>query len=63
MDVADKPSFDDDRTGMDVCFDPALFAYREMLLVMGNRAFYLTFDDEVFVCYQVALEYQRRSDD
>jgi hypothetical protein len=35
---------------MDVCHDPTLFAHREMLFVMGNRALYVAFNNQVFVC-------------
>ena len=50
VDVSDKLSFNDDGAGMDVCQDPTLFAHREMLFVMGNRALYVAFNNQVFVC-------------
>ena len=49
MDIANKMPLEEDSTGVDICFDPAFFAYREVFLVMGDRALYLTFNDEIFV--------------
>ena len=49
VNVSDKLSFNDDGVGMDVCQDPTSFADREMFLVMGNRALYVAFDNQVFV--------------
>jgi len=40
-----------------------LLAYRQVLFVMGNAALYLTFDDQIFIGRELALEHQSGTDD
>ena len=48
---------------MNVSLDPALFTYRQMLFVMGDRTLYLTLNNQIFVGRELAFKYQRRTDD
>jgi hypothetical protein len=47
---------------MNICFYPTLLANRKVFLVMGNRALYVTFDNQIFVGRKFAFEYKCWSD-
>ena len=49
MNIPNKLTLNDDRAGVDISFDPAFFANRKILLMMGDRALYLAFNHEVLV--------------
>jgi hypothetical protein len=58
VNVSDNLPEDDDGAGVDVGLDAALFAHCQMLIVMGDRALNVTFNNQVFVCRQLTLEHQ-----